>query len=159
MTPSLPENFRESATASVDEKQGARCAQTRFLRFRRGEDGGATVEAVLWLPFFLFFFVLICDVAMIYYGKSQLTRITHDANRLLSIGYFDETEWQQYITERMAPMSTNVSFPQPISPATERRFTSSVRVPASDLDAVGFWGIVSDIDIDVQLTHVREYVS
>ena len=36
-------------------------------RFRREEGGSATIEAVLWLPFFVIFFVMIADVSLVFF--------------------------------------------------------------------------------------------
>ena len=58
--------------------------QMRFVsprKFLRDEAGGATVEACLWIPFFLSFFVLILDAAFIFLQETDAQRIVQDGNR------------------------------------------------------------------------------
>lgn len=59
--------------------------------FARDERGAVSVEAVLWLPFFFGFLMLVTDVSMAFYGKAQAYRIVQDVNRALSVGRITTT--------------------------------------------------------------------
>jgi Flp pilus assembly protein TadG len=63
-----------------------RAAGRRAIAFARNESGAVSVEAVLWLPFFFGFLMLVTDVSMAFYGKAQTYRIVQDVNRALSVG-------------------------------------------------------------------------
>jgi len=43
--------------------------------FREETDGLATIESVLWLPFFVFFLVLIADTSFIFHNQALITRV------------------------------------------------------------------------------------
>lgn len=57
-------------------------------RFRRDERGSATIEAVLWLPMFVIFFVMIADVSLVFFRQTEVMRVVQDGNRALSVGRF-----------------------------------------------------------------------
>jgi Flp pilus assembly protein TadG len=59
---------------------------TRFAtRFAREESGAVTVEAVLWIPFFIFILMLITDVSLAFFSRAQAYRIIESGNRAFSI--------------------------------------------------------------------------
>jgi Flp pilus assembly protein TadG len=64
----------------------ARAVGRRAVAFARNESGAVSVEAVLWLPFFFGFLMLVTDVSMAFYGKAQAYRMVQDVNRALSVG-------------------------------------------------------------------------
>ena len=67
-------------------------------RSLKNEDGNATIEAVLWLPFFLAAFTLVMDATMIFHNQSYILRVVQDTNRGVSIGKFQsESEAEEYI--------------------------------------------------------------
>lgn len=66
--------------------RGARAVLDRARRFARDDAGSVTVEAVLWLPLFFGFLMLVADVSMAFYGKAQAFRLIQDTNRALSVG-------------------------------------------------------------------------
>lgn len=76
-------------------------------KFRRDEDGSATVETVLWLPFYFFFFLLILDAAMIFANHARIVRIVQDANRFYAVGGFvqctDAEDWVRVRVDDLAP--------------------------------------------------------
>lgn len=41
-------------------------------RFRRDERGSATIEAVIWLPMFVIFFVMIADVSLVFFRQTEV---------------------------------------------------------------------------------------
>ena len=79
-------------------------------RFRSNEDGAATIEAVLWLPFFFMLFGALADVSMVFFNQSRLLRIVQDANRTMSIGRFTTTtQTQDYVVSRAQGFSQHAS--------------------------------------------------
>lgn len=58
----------------------------KAARFWRKEDGATTIEAVIWLPVFVMFLVLIIDVSSVFNRQSEMLRIVQDANRGYATG-------------------------------------------------------------------------
>ena len=128
---------------------------TRLADLFRREDGNVTIEAVLWVPFFVVCLTLITDAALIFYGQARATQVAQDGNRAFSVGDLTTTDdTQAYIEERLAQLSPN---------ATARTFrdkgliTTVVTVPTGDLDAVGLFTSLTSIDMQVVAQMVQEF--
>lgn len=63
-----------------------------LVRLWRAEDGGISIEAVLWVPMFAFLLVLIADTSFVFFGRAQALRIVQDGNRALSIAGVSDAE-------------------------------------------------------------------
>jgi len=104
-------------------------------RFRKDQDGTATIESLLWMPIFFFLFILITDVSFLFYGKAQTLRIIQDGNRAYSVNRFDtDAEASAYIQGQIrvfSPLATVVTT------VTNGIIQTSATLPASDLMAVG----------------------
>lgn len=124
-------------------------------RFRRDEEGGATIEAVLWLPMFIVFFVMVADVSFIFHRQSQILRVTQDANRAFSVGRFDsESETETFIESTLRELSQSTNAATTVADGV---ISTSVRIPVEDLVAVGFFSFLADYDIEVIAEHFLEY--
>ena len=78
--------------------------------FCRRDRGAATIEVILWLPFFLGLFSLMVDISMIFNNQSRIMRIIQDGNRNYSIRRFEtNAETETYVENRIAPISPNAS--------------------------------------------------
>lgn len=138
-----------------------RCRNPRFRlirRFTRKEDGAATIEAILWLPFFLALFGLLADVSMIFHSQSKLLRIVQDANRARSIGRFgtdDQTDGRtvDFVLAQVGAISGD---PTASSGETAGLITTSVSVPISDLDMFGVAGVFKGVRMTVWSEHLSE---
>ena len=127
--------------------------RTALRRFRN-ESGAITVEAVLWVPFFVFFFVIIADVSLMFHGQSKAMRIVQDANRHASSGYFmtkDEVEANILAAVQVfAPNATVETTYGLLDVAT------TVVIPASDLQAVGLIAKFAGLNITITSNHLLE---
>ena len=65
--------------------------QPKIKAFFRQEEGGATIEFVLWLPIIFLILLLIVDSSMLFMSRSQAIRVLQDTNRLYSVGQFTGT--------------------------------------------------------------------
>ena len=124
------------------------------LRRFRDEDGTVSVEAVLWIPFFVFFLTLIADGALIFYGQARALEVTEDANRAFSIGEVTREEAVEQIEARLSTISPNAS--AQIN-TVDGLITTIVTIPTSDLDAVGFVTSLASINMQVVSQMVQEY--
>jgi len=126
-----------------------------LTKFHRTEDGSATVEAVLWLPFFVLTFVMIADTSFVFQRQAEIQRIVQDANRLYSVGFLhSESETVDWVKTALTPLSTGASVT-----ATEDGGVIRTRalVPVEDLVAVGMFGFLSGYNIGVQTEQVIEF--
>ena len=124
------------------------------LRRFRDEDGTVAVEAVFWIPFFVFLLTLIADGALIFYGQARALEVTEDANRAFSIGEVTREEAVEQIKERLSTISPNAS--AHIN-SEGGLITTIVTIPTSDLDAVGFVTSLASINMQVVSQMVQEF--
>ncbi len=124
-------------------------------KFRKREDGSATIESVLWLPVFISFLVLAADASFVFFGQNQAYRIIQDANRSLSVGRLQtEQEVVDRIKAQLASLAPNASVSAVIDSGT---ITSVATIPASDLTATRFFTAFVDLDLTVGARHYVEY--
>ncbi len=122
----------------------------------RDESGAVTVEAVLWVPFFIIFMTLIADVALIFHGQARALRIVQDANRNFSAGiYTSAQETSDVIVARLAAENLT-SNAQAVTQLSGGIITSVVQVPTGDLDVVGVLTSLASIDMQISSQHVME---
>ena len=120
------------------------------------EDGTATIEAILWIPVYGLLLTFIADVSMVFHNQAQVMRIIQDGNRQLSVGRFKTTvQVQDYITETLSGFADNALVSTSLS--STGVINTSVMVPASDLDSVGSWALVKDVNLVVSAQHLIEY--
>ncbi len=70
--------------------------QSRQLQRVNDEEGGVTVEFVIWLPVFLLVMMLTVDVSMVFLAQSRMWDVARDAARRMSLGLMDETEAEAF---------------------------------------------------------------
>lgn len=134
----------------------------RLTAFRRREDGAITVEAVLWLPFYLMFFSLIADVSMMFHGQAKAQRIAQDVNRLAVLTWTENwpdpnqsdvqnmKDWAEALVHPFAPNATVTAY------FKSDRVQTFITLPANDLQPVGLFGAFINFDIQVSAAHLRE---
>lgn len=127
---------------------------TAFFRFARKEDGAATIEAVLWLPFYIMLFGLLADVSMVFHGQSKLLRIVQDANRNMSIGRLQTAdEVINFVQTRAGAFATPTSVSNTVVAGL---ITTSITVPVRDLDLFGVAGVFKSAEMTVRSEHLME---
>ncbi len=123
-------------------------------KFSREDDGAATIEAVLWLPFYIMLFGLLVDVSMIFHGQSKLLRIVQDANRNMSIGRLTTTAAvQDFVIARAGTMSKD---PKATTVTSAGLILTTASVPMTDLDLFGVAGVFKNVRMTVQAEHLME---
>lgn len=123
-------------------------------RFRKAESGGATVEVVLWLPFFTLLMGIIVDLSLIFGGQSEILRIVQDSNRSLSVGKFlTIQEAQDYIEAEVVHLAPTASVTIKVVSGV---IHTDVIVPARDLTATGLFRGFDDLNIVISAEHLTE---
>ena len=116
--------------------------------FRRREDGGATVESVLWLGFFVMVFGLLIDVAMIFNGQARALRVVQDRNREFAVGQI--TTIADLRTEITNELSALRIIPTSVVPTVTAGVVSTrVQIPADQLAIIGFFTSFPGLQVDV----------
>lgn len=137
----------------------ARLKQMRlpFPAFLRREDGTATVEAVLWFPIFIAVFGLMVDSSIIFNGQTKVLRVVQDANRRLSINSLkSDAQVEAYITAELAVYGITPSTVDAQTDATTHVVSTVVVVPASQLQLLGYFSVLTNLQIPVTSQHMLE---
>lgn len=129
-------------------------SRLRLTRLARKEDGGATIEAVLWFPVFFLFFVMMADAATIFMNQARALRVVQDGNRLYATGFFASDEaFKDWVETQLDPISPSaVVIPAP----TAATISTTVRLPASEIDLSGVTGVFKSLTFTVNAQHLRE---
>lgn len=132
----------------------ARIGKT-LLRFIREESGNATIEFVVWLPFLTVLIMLITDVTMIAFHRSNVELVIQDANRLRSVGVLTTNEeTRQYLISRLTSADGTVCCTIDAG-MISLYSTSIVRFQISQVDV---FGILSRIAGDVEIVVVNQQI-
>ncbi len=127
---------------------------TRTNRYFRREDGSVTVEAVLWVPFFLIFMTFIADVALILNGQAKAQRIVQDANRSYSLGFFDDTtEVEDFIEAQLTNIAANATAETQEVDGVVR---TAVSMSSIDMISVGLVSRITNVDLSFASFHSME---
>jgi len=132
------------------------CSPTRRLRALWVQDGGAvSVDAVLWLPVFIFLFALLADASLILGDQARVLRVVQDTNRAISIGRIRTSEdAEQYIRDQISDLSPNADVETVIDDAGV--IHSTVVLPMSDMTATGMVNAFKDLSVTVTAQHMAE---
>lgn len=133
----------------------------RARRFARSEEGGISVEACLWLPFFLFFFFIVINLSMLFSQHAGIQRVVQDGARQYVTGRFgfDATgrnALEAWIEATVSPVAPNVNATATFD-ATSGLLTTTVTYPATDnlLGGTGS-GLFSGLTMRARTVHLTE---
>lgn len=131
-------------------------ANLRSRRFRTEEDGGVTLEAVLWFPLYAFMIAFILDVSMIFSNVAKVQRMVQDGTRAFSYGGIQScSDLETWLLARIQPMS-----PAATVSCDDTAIANMVRVRAvvksGDLDLSGATGKLGNFDMGIQIEHMVE---
>ena len=133
----------------------------RFARrFIRHDNGGVTIEAVLWMPVFVALLCLVADASLIFGRQAEVLRVVQDANRAMSVGKFgtdgdiDATEVAEaYIKDRINGLAPHATVDTTVTSGVIR---TVVTIPSSDLTANTPIGFLDSLTIEVAAEHLSE---
>lgn len=137
-----------------------RSASPKYVRqwvraFHQDEDGGATIEACLWIPFFFAFFILVLDAAFIFLREADAQRIVQDGNRQFVTGAITgETALETWVEAAMTTVSPNAD--ATVSIDANGVLTTRVTYPAEDSDLTGASGLLGGLTMRVQSVYLTE---
>lgn len=126
----------------------SRVFRRRVTSFVVNERGTATVEAVLWLPLFLFLMAFAADATMAFYSHSQVMKVLQDVNRSMSVGRIaNSTDAEAKIRELLPSFAENMVVR--VS-ETDGIIESIAQVPLSDIIVTGAVPGWMDMNITVR---------
>lgn len=103
----------------------------RAKSFIKSDDGGATIETVIWLPIFGLLLGLIMNVSILFFNESQILRFVQDGNRAFSLGRFERPEEvEAYILDKIAYLDATISIETIVSAGS---VSTRLSAPATDL--------------------------
>lgn len=124
-------------------------------RLWRDEDGGQTIEAVIWLPVFVSMLVLTIDVSTIYNRQSEMLRIVQDANRAYSTGRLpDAAATETYIKEAIGSFATNSTVQTSYANGV---ISTRLTVPATDLMPIDSFVAFRDKNVVIATQQLAEF--
>ncbi len=84
--------------------------RTSMARFFRSERGAVTVDAVIWIPVFVFILLFISEVSLAFAGETAITQVVEDANRLYASGYFQTAaDTETFIRSQLPKLSSSMT--------------------------------------------------
>lgn len=126
----------------------------KMRRMWRGEQGGATIEFVIWVPVFGLLLGLITDTSLIFGGQADALRVVQDANRALSIGHIKSIEEAEtYVLTHVAGLSPRATV---ITTVDHGMINTVLTMPAADLTATGLFAGFSGLNIRVASEFMSE---
>jgi Flp pilus assembly protein TadG len=150
----------ERKTMRVREKGTPIRRRWSLARWLGAEDGSTTVEAVLWIPFFLLLLALVADASLLFHRQAQMLRAVQDANRAFSTGQFTSpADVQATLLAQYAPLSASVRAVSELDTATVPGgiIRTSLSVPARDVAGLGLIASLTDFTLTVTSQHYREF--
>ena len=135
-------------------------ALRRWRRFSKADDGSATVEAVIWLPVFFGILILVTDASLLFNSQAQMLRIVQDANRAYSTGQLlDTNAVDSYITTRVSGITNRATISSSVDTTQVPAgvITTSLTIPADDLDAIGIIAGLTGFNVTVSAQHYVEF--
>lgn len=124
------------------------------------EDGSATVEAVLWIPFFFLLLALIADASFLFHWQAKMIRAVQDTNRALSTGQLTSTDAvEEILIAQYTPLSSHVQAVSTIDTATVPGgiVRTTLSIPARDVNSIGLIARLSNLNLSVTTQHYMEF--
>ncbi len=124
-----------------------------------------TVEAAIWMPLLLGFFLLIVDASMILYNKAQVLRVVQDLNRTLSLREDEQinaSQATQFMHENLPSLAGKITFPVPtLEPAQsfsgKNFIVTEMVIPSGQLTVIGALNVLPDFNVRIRAVHLDEF--
>ena len=122
-------------------------------RFLRSESGGVTVEAAIWLPFWILLLFGLAQTAFIFHGQARALDVAQEATRAYAIGeYTSEAEVKTFVKANLSSLSKRVTV---ASTSSGGIITTTVTIPALDF-GIGIFRSLGNFDLTVTSQRVKE---
>lgn len=124
--------------------------------FARRDDGGASFEACLWVPFLIGVILLVIDATFIFGREADAHRIAQDGTRQFVSGAIaSQSELETWLETAMSPVSPNADANVSLD-STTGILTAVIEYPAEDTDLTGATGLLGAATVRVQSIQLTE---
>lgn len=127
--------------------------KTLFQRLKSDEDGGASVEFMLWVPIFTALMTGAVDVGTIFTHKSNYWSAARDTARLVARHAMTAEEAEQYAMERATFGGVT---PQVNVSLDASEVTVTISGQADTIAAFGVFGVLDGANIVAEVTYSLE---
>lgn len=145
---------------TVEDRARRNRGRWRLMRaWVRDEKGSATIEAALWIPFFILLLALIADASFLFNRQAQMLRSVQDVNRAFSTGQIGSTaQVEAILAAQFAGTSQGVRVQSTLDSGTVPGgiIRTSLSIPARDLVSIGIISGLTNLNITVVSAHYRE---
>lgn len=118
------------------------------------EDGGATVEVIVWMPFFVVLVSFVAETALIFGGKARILRVMQDVNRAVSVGRVRDLDLaEQMIRDQISNMSPRA---QVTTAVVNGVIQSQVVVYITDFSSLSLIDAFDNVTMTVVAQHFAE---
>ena len=125
-------------------------------RFAKGERGSASIEALIWVPIFVFFLVMVLDASLLFYGRALALRAVQDGNRALSVGTVTSAAaTQTHVKGLLSDIAPSARLTRTIDTGRGIVTTTAI-VPATDLLTVGTFDYFDNVELTIRAQHYLE---
>lgn len=122
---------------------------TRFLRrFKKNDEGNATVEFVLWLPLIVGIVVGAFDLNIILMTQSNMWNVARDTARRISTGELDAAAGQAYALEQL----TYMNFEYGVDISVDTDVVVDIDTFLSNVAVIGSMGAMGDYAVSASVT-------
>ncbi|MFZ5962147.1 TadE/TadG family type IV pilus assembly protein [Thalassococcus sp. BH17M4-6] len=123
--------------------------------FCRDEDGAQTIEAVIWLPVFVMFIVLIIDVSSVFNRQSEMLRIVQDANRSFATGRLSSSDAAEaFVQTALGSLAASTTVTTTL---IDGIISTRLTIPATALMPINSIPIFRDKDVVVANQQLAEF--
>ena len=125
--------------------------------FLRDTSGSGTIEACLWIPVLLAFFVTSFDATYVFLRDGEIRRVVQEGSRQYIKGLHgtDLAKAEKWIETALDPLAPNANATVKLDSSGELLVTT-ITYPASDTDLTGWVSALTGLTLTVQTVHQTE---
>ena len=127
---------------------------SKARKWFKADDGGATVEVIIWMPFFIVLFSLVAETALIFGGQARILRVVQDVNRAVSVGRIrDLQEAEDRILAAISDLAPRAEVATTVADGVIR---TEVLVFVSDFSTLSLIDAFDDVQMTIVSQHFAE---
>ncbi|MDH5798215.1 MAG: pilus assembly protein [Paracoccaceae bacterium] len=125
----------------------------RLSKFARDGEGGATVEFVIWIPFFMGLILMITDVSMLFTRQSNFWNVSRDTARIVARHGMDGAAAAEYA---QAHAAFGEFLPEISVEITSTEVTIAISALTAQVAPFGFFSFSDNARISARVTQALE---
>ncbi|MEL6234106.1 MAG: TadE/TadG family type IV pilus assembly protein [Pseudomonadota bacterium] len=118
----------------------------RARGFARNERGSATIEFVLWIPFFLILLGILTDSATLYLRQNEMWNVSRDTARLLATGQITEAQATGYARDNL-PLAGTLNYTITANDPSDLSKWVDIKVKIGEASVFGFFAAIANNDL------------